>query len=72
MVVTLSMWPSYRRAERQLSNAAVNRQLPIGRVDGIDGMLQMQVDEVDAKVDGEGTERTPNCVTAVKSWSNRG
>ena len=48
------MWPGYLMAERQLSTPAVNRQLPIGRVDGVDGIYLMQVDKVDGEVDADG------------------
>ena len=42
-------------SERQLSKSTVNRQLPKGRVDGVDAFELTQVDEVDGIVDGELT-----------------
>ena len=42
-------------SERQLSISTVNRQLPIGRVDGVDAFELTRVDEVDGKVDGKLT-----------------
>ena len=45
-------------SERQLSKSTVNRQLPKGRVDGVDASELTQVDVVDGKVDADsGAER---------------
>jgi len=45
------MCRSYQEVKGQLIAPAVNRQLPIGRVDEVDANYLEQVDKVDAIVD---------------------